>query len=169
MKFGQKSIQRLALVWTLARPDWHLTTDSLGGLRQSTWDSSVWFAVSQSTTWDPTATYEAPDGYRVATTAEAMTIFIPVNVAPPYVYYNQGGWSGYVWGGAARYYFRFADSAITNSYKHVGNFDSYQVQYSAATSNFAGMVLIAVPEPSSAFLLGLGSFGLLARRNRKRC
>lgn len=53
------------------------------------------------------------------TTAEATGVFIgsiPTDghESEPLVYFDQCGWSGYVWGGVDRMYFRFADSEVRN-------------------------------------------------------
>lgn len=140
--------------------DWWLQTDNLGGLRQSTTNSDYYFAVSKTNVWSVSDNYEAIDGYRVATTAEGLSVFNQNNFSGDHTYYNQGGWSGYNWAGTNRYFFRFSDSDVTNAYKHAGNFDEYHVQYSGHTS-FAGLVLIkeaSVPEPMPIALLGLGLF-----------
>ncbi|MFW2544614.1 VPLPA-CTERM sorting domain-containing protein [Primorskyibacter sp. 2E107] len=155
---------------TIAVEDWWLQTDTLGGLRQSTTDGRFYFAVSQSNVWSPGDTYEAPTGYRVATTAEGEAVFNQGNSSYVYTYYSQGGWSGYYWEGKSRALFRFSDSHLTGAYKHAGNFDEYYVQTSPSTTDFAGLVLIAdmaaVPLPASGVLLmlGLGGFGLMRRR-----
>jgi len=124
---------------------WWDTSDNLGGLRCCTHDSRVYFAVSKSSTWDRTNLYEIPPGYRWLSTSEGTTIFNGSNRnGYHYTYHGQGGWNGYVWGGETKYYFRFSDSHVTDSYKHAGNPDYHAVQYSASTSNFAGLVLIRI-------------------------
>jgi hypothetical protein len=130
--------------------DWWLQTDNLGGLRQSTTNPDFYFAVSQDNTWSRTATYEAMEGYRVATTAEGRDVFNQPNSSGIFTYHNQGGWNGYSWEGRARVYFRFSDSAGTNAFKHAGNYDEYQVQYSSYGATFAGMVMIKEPENASS-------------------
>ena len=122
---------------------WMLTSDSCGGFRQSTYDKSVRYAVSLSDVWDKSKIYDCPVGYHWASTDEGRKIFKNnINKSGIHVYNAQCKWSGYVWEGKNRYYFRFRDSASTNAYKHSGNNDEYQIQTSAATSQFAGIVCI---------------------------
>ena len=115
---------------TVALNDWWLQTDSLGGLRQSTWDEDVYFAVSQSNVWSIGDVYEAPEGFHWATTAEGQAIFTSDHDTGPgnFVYFNQGGWTLYEWEGLTRHSFRFSDSDVTNAYKHAGQYDEYFVQ-----------------------------------------
>jgi hypothetical protein len=122
---------------------WMLTSDRCGGFRQSTYDNSVYYAVSKSNIWDKTKDYSCPCGYHWATTAEGRKVFKSnSNWSRTYVYQNQCGWSGYTYEGVNRHYFRFQDSATTNAYKHAGNRDEHQVQFTSSTSNFAGIVCI---------------------------
>ena len=120
-----------------------LTADSCGGLRQSTYNSSVYYAVSSSTTWDKSKFYHCPEGYYWACTDEGRKIFKSTS-GSTYVYYGQCGWSGYNFAGAARYFFRFRDSASTNAYKNAGNYDAYQVETTTNTKYFAGIVCIKI-------------------------
>jgi hypothetical protein len=157
--------------------DWWLQTDNLGGLRQSTADPDFYFAVSQDNTWSKTATYEAMDGYRVATTAEGQAVFNSNINSGEYVYYNQGGWTNYTWQGKDRVYFRFSDSASTEAYKHVGLKDQYNILTHPDTGQFAGMVMIReqnstfsstladVPAPMG--IAALAFAGLMLMRRRK--
>ncbi|XP_062523403.1 hemicentin-2-like [Corticium candelabrum] len=122
---------------------WMLTSDSCGGFRQSTYDRSVRYAVSLSNVWDKSKIYACPFGYHWASTEEGQKIFKNNhNWSNVFVYHRQCNWSRYDWGGKTRYIFRFRDSASTNAYKHAGNYDEYQVEYSSTTSNFAGIVCI---------------------------
>jgi hypothetical protein len=120
--------------------DWMLTTDGCGGFRQSTYDSSVYYAVSASTTWDKYKYYQCPRGYHWACTEEGRRIF-QSNTGVS-VYSSQCGWSGYNFRGSTRYYFRFRDSAKTSAYKHAGHRDGYEVQTGYDRSSFAGVVCI---------------------------
>ena len=49
--------------------------DACNGLRQSSFDSSVIFAVSNATVWEKSRVYDCPNGYHWASTAEAMKLF----------------------------------------------------------------------------------------------
>ncbi|SNR28480.1 VPLPA-CTERM sorting domain-containing protein [Puniceibacterium sediminis] len=156
---------------TIAANDWWLQTDSLGGLRQSTVNDQMFYAVSQSNVWNPGDTYVAPTGYRLATTAEGLAA-VGGSGLPEFTYYYQGGWSGYLWEGLARYYFRFSDSNVTLKAKHAGNHDSAPLFTTGDVNNFAGMVLIAeaatVPVPAALplLMLALGGLGFAARRRK---
>jgi hypothetical protein len=158
----------------IALEDWWLQTDAGGGLRQSTHDEEFFFAVAQLNTRSSGDTYETPDGYRWATTAEAISAFTGVGTAYNYVYYNQNGWSGYSYEGQTRYYFIYSDSDTTFRYNHSGTYD-HSAPFSAGgpiVNNFAGLVLIreevsAVPLPAALPLLGAG-LGLLGVAGRRR-
>lgn len=67
----------------------------------------------------------------------------------PKVYFNECGWTGYIFGGVKRIRFRFSDSSVTKGYKHAGRPDNYQVEISDSTDNFAGIVCILGEEPQS--------------------
>ncbi len=142
---------------TIALDDWWLQTDNLGGLRQSTWNEDFYFAVSRLGDFSAGDTYETPYGFRWATTAEGEAAFGAPDVSGVYVYWNQGGWNGYVWDGVGRFLFTFSDSYLTLGSKHAGQFDEHAVQYGGSFSDFAGLVLIrdeaVVTAPSSALLL----------------
>merc|ERR1711871_323338 len=49
--------------------------DSCGSLRQSSFDPEVYFAVSDSTTWEPNRVYDCPQGYHWASTEEGHRHF----------------------------------------------------------------------------------------------
>ena len=122
-----------------------LTADSCGGLRQSTYNSSVYYAVSSSTTWDKSKFYHCPEGYYWACTDEGRKIFKKnSNSGSTYVYYGQCGWSAYKFAGSTRYYFRFRDSTSTNGFIHSGHYDQHQVGTTADTKYFSGIVCIKI-------------------------
>jgi hypothetical protein len=166
----------------ISSDDWWLTTDNLGGLRQSTTAPDYFFAVSKENVWDKSATYGNIDGYRIATTAEGQSVFYSLDHNGGWTYYGQGGWNGYTWEGKGRSTFRFADSVQTNAYKHAGHGDSFQIYYSEQTSSFAGFVMVrdetatslpnnaphaTATDVSAPVFLGAG-FGLLLMGLRRR-
>jgi hypothetical protein len=120
--------------------EWMLKADDCKGFRQSSYNKSVYYAVSASTTWDKYKYYQCPRGYHWACTEEGRRIF-QSNTGVS-VYSSQCGWSGYNFRGSTRYYFRFRDSAKTSAYKHAGHRDGYEVQTGYDRSSFAGVVCI---------------------------
>ena len=77
---------------------WMEQTDNCGGLRQSSSDPQVYYAVSRYNVWDKTRTYACPTGYRWATTAEG-TAFFPTGgtASTNLVYSGQCGWAALTW------------------------------------------------------------------------
>ena len=120
-----------------------LTTDSCGGFRQSTYNSSVYYAVSALNTWDKSRFYHCPIGYHWPCTEEGRRIFKNNGQwSGKNVYKSQCGWNGYSFGGVDRRYFRFRDSATTSAYKYAGHYDEYQIQINSNTNYFAGIVCL---------------------------
>ncbi|OQR81135.1 hypothetical protein ACHHYP_16742 [Achlya hypogyna] len=122
--------------------------DACGGFRQSSVAPNVAFVVAAATTWDPEAVYDCPLGYQWATTAQAQRIFVGMqgangSLTEPLTYFDECGWDGFMWGGATRACFRFADSATTGACKHAGQRDSFRTQVDFATTAFAGVVCVA--------------------------
>ena len=77
---------------------WMETTDNCGGLRQSTSDPDVYYAVSRYNVWDKTRTYACPSGYHWASTAEGSARFPTGGTASgSNVYSGQCGWNGLSW------------------------------------------------------------------------
>jgi hypothetical protein len=170
------AVSSFANAGIIALDDWWLQTDSLGGLRQSSYESTMYFAVSKNTQWDKTATYEIMNGFHWATSTEAIALLSTTNTGPTYTYFGQGGWNGYEWEGDIRYFFRFSDSVSNNAYKNSGTYDSYGVNYDGDTRFHAGLVLIkdsptnstSVPEPSTLAIIALGMIGFASRQFKKK-
>ena len=57
--------------------------DSCGSLRQSSFDPEVFFAVSDSTTWEPDRVYDCPQGYHWASTEEGHRHFTSYQLNNP--------------------------------------------------------------------------------------
>ncbi|NRB39945.1 MAG: hypothetical protein HRU20_16000 [Pseudomonadales bacterium] len=138
----------------IALDDWWLQTDNCGGIRQSSSGEPVFFAISQSTTWNSNDTYEIPAGYHWATLAEMHALLPTGNDASTNktsAYFNQCGWDRYTWEGQLRYYFVFSDSATTDIGIHTGNHDDVVqeqtniIEALETTERFAGLVLIQDP------------------------
>lgn len=142
---GQRSKENVLYHWGVndGMPSWMETTDEYRGLRQSTSHPQVWYAVSRNNVWDKNTIYQAPKGFRWATTEEGYIFFdgSGSNVTS-HVYYNQGGWERYTWNGKERYYFRFKDSSITGAAKHAGTTDGSALSINHDVDHFAGIVLI---------------------------
>jgi hypothetical protein len=121
---------------------WMDMSDDCKGFRAAKQYANVHFAVAKVTTWDKAKNYQCPKGHHTATSSEAKALF--VNNAPQeFVYNGQCGWVGDQWGGQTRKYFRFADSATTNLYKHVGEKEGTPPSEYSGVDFFAGVVCIA--------------------------
>jgi hypothetical protein len=170
------SISSFANATLISLDDWHLTTDGFAGLKQSSYNENVYFAVSKSNTISLTDTYEMIEGFHWASTSEAASLFGDFySSTPSRMYYNQAGWNGYVFEGVFRFQFIFSDSAVTGHYKHAAYSDgSASVDgssYLATDFRRAGLVLIKntdVPEPSTLAIFALGVIGLASRRFKKQ-
>merc|ERR1711871_952767 len=57
--------------------------DDCGSLRQSSFDPDVFFAVSDSTTWEPDRVYDCPQGYHWASTEEGHRHFTSYQLNSP--------------------------------------------------------------------------------------
>jgi len=170
--------------------EWHDTSGSVGGLLQSTFDSSVYFAQSKDINFSINNTYEVLNGYHIATANEYRTLWdnnVAANGTPTnvYLHYNRGGWNGYNNNGVQNYYFVFADMFdvnLTNAAVHAGNYEyhasrtdiwNYAPSLMSQPDRFAGLVLIkntsqSVPEPTTLVIFALGMIGLASRRFKKQ-
>ena len=145
---------------------WRMTydhQDQCAGFRQSTFNPSVYFAVANSSVWDPARVYDCPPGYYWASTEEGYRLFPPGSASTeemlvdgmdavsqhaydPLTYYGQCGWNGYTWGNDRKVRFRFSDSATTGAYKHAGKRDSFRPDLDPPNNlflnEFAGVVCV---------------------------
>jgi len=146
--------------WMLHNPENHMgryyhpnDVDECNGFRQSSINTDVFFAVSESSTWDQDRAYDCPAGFHWASTAEATALFPDTHGSGTggdgsgeMTYFSQCGWDEFDWGGSLpsvrRERFRFADSKLTGAYKHAGRAESYMPEISHDASNFAGVVCV---------------------------
>lgn len=132
---------------------WMNFGDSCGGFRQSTINTNVYYAVSNSTTWRPDYVYDCPAGFHWADTEEGLAMVEKgqqgahpgggsmLKGEPSY--YNQCGWKGYTFEGSRRRLFRFSDSHVTGSYKSAGTQeDAELIVTNFQTNEFAGIICV---------------------------
>ena len=175
------SISTSSYAGLISVSDWHLTTDNLGGLRQSTHIDEMYFALTQSFTYNPQDDFEMIAGYHWASEAEVINLYdnATYNNVYEYKYYKQGGWSGYIKNGnGSSFALITSDTNITNNYLHVGNGDHISLHNNPTAYNrIAGWVLIkepvavsvSVPEPSTLAIFALGLIALTSRKLSKYC
>ena len=126
--------------------DWMETLDSAAGFRNCVMAPSLRFAVSKSNIWKPGKRYSAPDGYRWCYASEAEELCCDGSGYGPKVYFNQAGWYGTNFRGLERQFFRFADSHLNGSYKHVCSREQDPVHYgNFQVRLFAGIVCVVNP------------------------
>jgi len=165
--------------------DWHDNSGD-GGLRQSFFHDTVYFAVSKDIAYSNVDTYVAAAGFHIATVAEYDALWNSAPSAGNHLYYNQGDWIGYSHNGHTGHYFAFGDKQANGSARaaHAGNFEyhastfgydwnsSYGTYLTANTQLFGGMIMIKdatdVPEPSTLAIFALGIIGLASRRFKKQ-
>lgn len=139
---------------------WMLGGNSCNSMRNSSVHSDLLYVVAASNVWNPAKMYECPVSFHWATTKEISSYFPPtgqmdsISLNEPYVFWNTCQWSGYVFGGLSRKYFRFADSQTTGALKHAGRRDSAPVEVSFTTAEFAGIVCIKDRGPIKTAGLG---------------
>jgi hypothetical protein len=173
---------------------WHDTTDLSQGLRESSFDSTVFFAVSKQNQFNFSDEYEVLDGFHLASFEEYDTLYKTYlsagNLATNnLVHHNQDGWRGYNWDGKNKYYFVLEDqlnSTTVNKVLHAGCWENTITCQTARNTEtlarnftqyghlFAGFVLIkdpvsvSVPEPSTLFIFTLSILALTSRRFSKK-
>ncbi|CAM9089688.1 unnamed protein product, partial [Chrysoparadoxa australica] len=130
-------------------------SDECDGFKQADFDERIRFAVSQSTTWEPSRRYDCPAGYHWASTAEAEKLFPATYNDETYDSFHRGhpltyastcGWDGLEWGGQSRTRFRLSDSHVTGAYKHAGKPEAMRPDSDTrhgTTDGFAGVVCVA--------------------------
>jgi hypothetical protein len=95
---------------------WHDTAGPVGGLLQSGFDDSIFYAQAGISTFSYADTYSALDGYHFASAVEYRGLWdanVLLNGTPPIrsLHRDQGGWSGFTnnSGETNRRYFAFSD------------------------------------------------------------
>jgi hypothetical protein len=162
-----------------------------GGLTQSQFSDSVFFAMAQDVDFSSGDTYEITDGWHIASFAEYSSLHQAYNGSfQGHFMYNQDGWNGYInASGHESQYFAFSDmwnSATPNQAAHAGNSASYDGEnfhtygdWLVGSQWFAGIIVIQdtaqvwgttseVPEPSTLAIFALGLMGLASRRFKKQ-
>lgn len=121
-------------------PDWIFTEDTCGGLRQSSFESSVYYARANTSTRN--TSLSIPSGYHWATHEEYTTL-IP-SVMSGDVYSGKCGIpSGYPKiNGVEQWEFMFSNTMSTGISIHVGVGEGQAMSVWDEPNNFAGYVLI---------------------------
>ena len=163
-----------------------------GGLTQSQFSDSLFFAVAQDVDFSSVDTYEVTEGWHIASHAEYSSLHEAyTGTFNGYNMYNQDGWSGYTnTSGHTNYYFALSDMwSVTGDVQtaHAGSSASYigggfhiwAEDFVLLPNMFAGLVLIQdtaqawgttseVPEPSTLAIFALGLMALASRRFKKQ-
>jgi hypothetical protein len=167
-----------------------------GGLTQSQFSDSLFFAVAQDVDYSPGDTYEVTEGWHIASYDEYSFLHNIYNDSfQGYNMANQDGWTGYKnTSGHTNYYFALSDmwsNAHTNKAVHAGtpanhnNLNDYRRDgdflHGYRKTYLAGIVVIKdndgaqawgttsqVPEPSTLAIFALGLMGLASRRFKKQ-
>ncbi|NQZ22997.1 MAG: hypothetical protein HRT53_13190 [Colwellia sp.] len=108
--------------------DWFDSAGSnSGGLTQSQFSNTVYFAVAQDVDFSTTDTYEVAEGWHIATFAEYTSLHSAyTGTFSGWNMFNNDGWNGYTTasGTQGHYYFALADmfdDSLTNRAAHAGN------------------------------------------------
>jgi len=176
--------------------DWHdANGNDTSGLRQSAFDSSVFFAVAKDINITESDTYEVADGWHIASFSEYVLRYAAaINPENSDVHFNILGWQYYTSksGAGNQALFAFSDNfddSQTNRACHAAKKESACTKASKTEEwadflngdykhYFAGLVVIkdgskewmavSVPEPSTFILFVLGIMGLAMCRFKKQ-
>ncbi len=189
------SVSGLANAGLITVENWHDTSDGFQGLKKSNFSDDIFYAVSLTGVFNNLETYEMIEGYRWATEQDYLNAWANRDLvngdfltdSTPHPYYNQGGWSGYVWNGITRREFIFSDTLNTGRSTHAGTIEGrtsswanhYLQSYTVSdplVQNWGGFVLVkddsqstvSVPEPSTLVVFTLGLIGLASRKSKKQ-
>jgi len=177
----------------IAIEDWFDPAGSnSGGLTQSQFSDSLFFAVAQDVDFSATNTYEVTDGWHIASYAEFSSLHQAyTGVSSGSYMLGQDGWSGYTsTSGNVGFYFALSDmwSVTGDVYAmHAGvlawytgaAFHRYGEELVSTPGYFAGLVLVQdtaqawgttneAPEPSTLAIFALGLMALASRRFKKQ-
>jgi hypothetical protein len=166
-----------------------------GGLTQSQFSDSLFFAVAQNVDFSSVDTYEVTEGWHIASYAEYSSLQSAYTGGyGGYKMLNQDGWRGYKsTSGHTNYYFALSDMWSNDRHLravHAGKTAHYSVEHGYQMDgvllkkddhHFAGIVVIKdkdnaqawgstsqVPEPSALAIFALGLMGLASRRFKKQ-
>ena len=189
------AVSGLANAGLITVENWHDTSDGFQGLKQSNFSDDIFYAVSLTGVFNNLETYEMIEGYRWATEQDYLNAWANRDLvngdfltdSTPHPYYNQGGWSRYVWNGITRYEFIFSDTLDTGRSTHAGTIEGYTSTWAfdyvqsytindPLVRNWGGFVLVnddsqgtaSVPEPSTLTVFALGLMGLASRKFKKQ-
>ncbi|WP_371186140.1 PEP-CTERM sorting domain-containing protein [Thalassotalea maritima] len=119
--------------------DWFDSSGSAtAGLTQSTFNSSLFFAVAKDIDFSVGDTYEITEGWRIATFSDYVSLWQGAgSPITDYNHFHRNGWSNYTssTGSENHFYFAFQDmfdDNLTNKVAHAGNGPQH-----TATGNWA--------------------------------
>jgi len=135
--------------------EWHNTNDDFAGMKKATFADDLFLVVSQTGTYDKSATYEILPGYHWATQAELKERLDvargPTNTTEGllgYNYYNLGGWANYKFENIDRRDFIYADSSTSAQILYAGHKEAYSVP-SGDFPSASNAALYAASDPAA--------------------
>lgn len=132
---------------------WHNTNDGFSGVKKATYADDLFLVVSQSGTYDKSATYEMLPGYHWASKTELeerLTLYRGENGTTDilgYNYYNLGNWTKYVFEDVERRDFIYADSSLTGKTVYAGHKEAYSLP--SDTSSRPGVPAYMASDPAA--------------------